>query len=198
MGIGTGFRHFSNGALQKPNAGINIIPLTFSLQYKVLEREVSNVAPELPPFKPHWSYSLYNSVGAKQLEMDEPVVFKNLLGFNAGYQFSYKYRIAAGIDMTYTQGGATRVAGPESNFSKNVSYGPYLGWEWFLTDRLYIPFYFGAYIHRNMENEEENVLFQRLGLRYAILPSQALVAGVGLKSHLGAADFIEFTLGTNF
>lgn len=198
MGIGTGFRHFSNGALQKPNAGINIIPLTFSLQYKVLEREVSNVAPELPPFKPHWSYSLYNSVGAKQLEMDEPVVFKNLLGFNAGYQFSYKYRIAAGIDMTYTQGGATRVAGPETDFSKNVSYGPYLGWEWFLTDRLYIPFYFGAYIHRNPENEEENVLFQRLGLRYAILPSQALVVGVGLKSHLGAADFIEFTLGTNF
>ncbi|MFN5476064.1 MAG: acyloxyacyl hydrolase, partial [Sphingobacteriales bacterium] len=193
MGIGTGFRHFSNGALQKPNAGINIIPLTLSLQYKILERQVTNFTPELPPFQKHWSYSLYNSVGAKQLVKGEPTVFKNLLGFNAGYKFSYKYRIAAGFDMTYTAGSPQRVSGSASNFSKSVSYGPYLGWEWYLTNRLYIPFYMGAYIHRNPENEEENVLFQRLGVRYALVPSHALVVGVGLKSHLGAADFIEFT-----
>ena len=198
MGIGTGFRHFSNGAFQKPNAGINIIPLSFSIQYKVLEKEVNNVRTELPPFRRQWSYSLYNSIGVKQIVRNQPAVFKDLIGFNAGYKFSYKYRLAAGFDFTYTAGSAQRNTAPESNFSKSVSYGPYVGWEWFLTDRLYIPFYLGAYLHRNMENEEENVLFQRIGLRYAVVPSQAFVVGIGLKSHLGAADFIEFTLGTNF
>lgn len=198
VGIGTGFRHFSNGALQKPNAGINIIPVTFSLQYKVRERQTTEELTELPAFRRRWGYSIYNSVGAKQLVKEEPIVFKNLFGFNAGYSLSYKYRAVAGLDFTYTAGSAARISGDASNFSKSVSYGPYIGWEWFLTDRIYIPIYIGAYLHRNIENEEEGVLYQRLGIRYCFLPSRSLMTGIGLKSHLGSADFIELTLGFRF
>jgi hypothetical protein len=196
--VGTGFRHYSNGALQKPNAGINVIPFTVSLEYKVMERLIPDALPTLPPFRKHWSYSVYNSVGAKQLEMGQPVVFKNLFGFNAGYKFSYKYRVAAGFDLTYTAGSSGRIPGNQSNFSKSVSYGPYVGWEWYLTDRIYLPIYLGTYLHRNEANEEQGMLFQRLGIRYALLPSRSLVIGTGLKSHLGSADFIEFTVGYNF
>jgi hypothetical protein len=198
IGIGTGFRHFSNGALQKPNAGINIIPLQFTLQYKMREITVANVAPQLPPFQKHWSYTIYNSVGAKQFGRDEPVVFKDLFGVNAGYQFSYKYKAVAGFDLTFTDGGQNRVKGDASNFSKSVSYGPYLGWEWYLTDRIYIPIYCGVYLHRNLKNEEEGALFQRLGIRYLLLPSRQLGVGIGLKTHLGSADFIELNLGYTF
>ena len=198
VGLGTGFRHYSNGALQKPNAGINIIPLNLSLQYKIRERQTTDYVAELPKFRRRWGYSIYNSVGAKQLVKEEPVVFKDVLGFNAGYSLSYKYRAVVGFEFTYTAGSAGRVDGDASQFSKSVSYGPYIGWEWFLTDRIYIPIYLGAYIHRNIANEEEGLLFQRLGFRYCFLPSRALVAGIGLKSHLGSADFMEFTLGMNF
>lgn len=198
LSVGTGFRHFSNGALKKPNAGINVIPFTLGLEYKMMERHIPDATPELPPFRRHWSYSVYNSVGAKQLEMGQPVVFKNLFGFNAGYKLSYKYRAVAGFDLTYTAGSAVRIPGDQSALSKSVSYGPYIGWEWYLTDRIYLPIYLGTYLHRNAGNEEEGSLFQRLGIRYALLPSRSLVIGGGLKSHLGSADFIEFTVGYNF
>ena len=198
LSAGTGFRHYSNGALKKPNAGINVIPFSLSVEYKMMERLVPNASPTLPPFRKRWIYSVYNSVGAKQLEMDKPVVFKNLFGVNAGYKFSYKHRAVAGFDLTYTAGAAGRIPGDQSALSKSVSYGPYIGWEWFLTDRIYFPVYLGAYLHRNIENEEQSLLFQRLGIRYAMLPSRSLVIGCGLRSHLGSADFVEFTLGYNF
>ena len=198
LGIGTGFKHFSNGALQKPNAGINIIPVSLSLQYKIRERQITDQIAELPKFRKQWGFSIYNSVGAKQIVQEEPVVFKNLFGFNAGYSLDYKYRAVAGMDFTYTAGGAERVSGEQSNFSKSVSYGPYIGWEWYLTDRIYIPIYIGAYLHRNIENEEESLFFQRIGIRYSFFPSKAMFAGIGLKVHLGSADFLDFTIGTNF
>lgn len=198
IGLGTGFRHFSNGALQKPNAGVNIIPVQFSVHYKMREVTVINVAKQLPPFQKHWSYSLYNSVGAKQFKRGEPVVFKDLFGFNAGYQFSYKYKAVGGFDLTFTDGGQDRVPYEASNVSKCVSYGPYVGWEWYLTDRIYIPIYCGVYLHRNIENEEEGILYQRLGIRYLLLPSRQLSTGIGLKTHLGSADFIELNIGYTF
>jgi hypothetical protein len=195
LAIATGYRHYSNGSVKQPNAGINIIPFQLSLKYRTREFNYDAVEAQLPEFKKNFSYVFYTNIGMKQLETEGSMIFKNLTGFNAGYQFSYKYRLALGFDLTYSAGGSERVPGDASSFSKHFSYGPYLGWEWFLTNRLYIPVYTGVYIHRNYENDETNQFFQRIGVRYLFLKNKQLSAGVGLKTHFGQADFVEFGLG---
>jgi opacity protein-like surface antigen len=195
LAIATGYRHYSNGSTKHPNAGINIIPFQLSLRYRTREFTYDVPAAQIPEFRKNFSYVIYTNVGMKQLDTGEALIFKNLTGFNAGYQFSYKYRVALGFDFTYSGGSCDRVDGDASSFSKHFSYGPYLGWEWFLTERLYIPVYAGVYIHRNYENDETNQFFQRIGVRYLMLKNKQLSAGIGLKTHFGQADFVEFGLG---
>lgn len=195
LSVGTGYRHYSNGSTKQPNAGINIVPVQLSVKYQTRKIVFHDATTPLPRYVRNFSYSIYNSVGMKQLTTDGPMIFKNLTGFNAGYQFSYKYRAVLGFDLTYSSGGSERVPGDASAFSKHFSYGPYLGWEWFFTERIYVPVYAGVYLHRNYENDETNPFYQRIGLRYLFLRNKQLSAGVGLKTHFGQADFVEFGLG---
>ena len=198
LSVGTGFRHYSNGSTRKPNAGINIIPIQLMAQFRTREVYHEGFVPELPAFRKHMSYMVYLGGGMKQMEMNEPMINKLGAGFNAGYHLSYKYRIVAGLDMTYSSGSGSRVSGDASAFNKSVSYGPYVGWDWYLTERLFIPVHIGAYIHRNYENDETNTFYQRLGIRYRMLKDKSLSIGTALRTHFGNADFIEFSVGHHF
>jgi hypothetical protein len=197
LSLGTGFRHFSNGSTKKPNAGINIIPIQLMAQYKIREIRHERFAEQLPPFRRHVRYAVMLGGGMKQMGLNEPMIYKFSLNTNASYHFSYKYAIQAGMDMIYTSGSYQRV--PEgSRFQRAVSYGPYIGWEWYLTERLFVPIQVGAYIHRNYENDETNGMYQRLGVRYLLLKNRNLSAGASLRSHFGNADFVELSLGWHF
>jgi hypothetical protein len=198
LSVGTGFRHYSNGSTRKPNAGVNIIPIQLMAQFRTRQVFHEGFVPELPKFNKHMSYMAYLTGGMKQMEVNGPMIYKLGAGFNAGYHLSYKYRIVAGFDMTYSSGSGSRVSGDASAFSKSVSYGPYVGWDWYLTERLFIPVHIGAYIHRKYENDETNALYQRLGIRYRLLKDKSLSIGTALRTHFGNADFIEFSIGHHF
>ncbi len=195
-GLGIGYKHFSNGATKKPNAGINLLPVQVSTQYRIDNSMRMNMT-KLPPFKPLYSFSLYTSSGMKQNNPGEELVYKNLTGIFLGYQFSYKYKAGLGFDLTYSSGGTHRVAQEATAFSSNFSYGFYAGWEWYITDRLYVPINLGLYLHHNPENSETTLVYERIGLRYLMF-NRHFSLGPSLKAHAGTADFIEFNLGWVF
>ena len=195
IGLGIGYKHYSNGATKKPNAGINLMPVQLSAQYKIDNALKDNIN-ILPAFKPFVSLSLYTSSGMKQNNPGEELIYKNLAGLFLGYQFSYKYKLGIGFDLTYSSGGTHRVSGA-SAFSSNFSYGIFTGWEWYVTDRLYIPVNLGVYLHHNRENSETTLFYERLGLRYLFF-NHHFAVGPSLKAHAGTADFIEFNLGWTF
>jgi hypothetical protein len=195
LGLGIGYKHFSNGSTKKPNAGINLAPLQVSAQYKI-DNTPGSKLDKLPPFKSFWSFSLYTSSGMKQNNPGEELIYKNLTGMFLAYQFSYKYKMGLGFDLNYSSGGTRRVANA-SAFSSNFSYGIYTGWEWYLTERLYIPISLGLYLHHNPENSETTLMYERIGVRYLFF-NRHFSMGPGLKAHAGTADFIEFNLGWVF
>lgn len=195
LGLGIGYKHFSNGATKKPNAGINLVPVQLSAEYKLDPRQREPLKP-LPAFKPFYSFSLYTASGFKQNNPWEELVYKNLTGIFLGYQFSYKYKIGIGFDLTFSSGGVRRVPNV-SAFSANFSYGIYTGWEWYITDKLYVPINLGVYLHHNRENSEHSVFYERIGLRYLMLKHH-LSVGPSLKAHGGTADFIELNIGWIF
>jgi hypothetical protein len=195
-GLGIGYKHFSNGATKKPNAGINLLPVQVCMQYRI-DNSVSKNSTRLPPFKPLYSFSVYTSSGMKQNNPGEELIYKNLTGFFLGYQFSYKYKAGLGFDLTYSSGGTHRVAQEATAFSSNFSYGLYAGWEWYITDRLNVPINLGLYLHHNPENSETTMVYERIGLRYLMF-NRHFSLGPSLKAHAGTADFIEFNLGWVF
>jgi hypothetical protein len=91
---------------------------------------------------------------------------------------------------------AERSGNPDVGFWDQTSIAIAGAWEWKLTERLYAPVGLGFYLHRNRENQESTVYYERVGLRY--LMSENLQFGVQIKAHRIKADFFEFTLGYRF
>jgi hypothetical protein len=85
------------------------------------------------------------------------------------------------------------VSGDKSDFNKNFSYAPVVCWEWPITKHLSLPLGIGVYLNRNEENDETENVYQRVGARYRF--NNNLFAGISLKAHYGAADYVEYTMG---
>jgi hypothetical protein len=85
----------------------------------------------------------------------------------------------------------------KSNFNKQFSYGFAGLFEWLVTQRLYLPFNFGIHLNKNEENFEQ-LLYQRIGLRYLLGRQKKMMIGVGLKVTEFHADYVEWTIGYTF
>lgn len=194
-----GLKHFSNGSTRKPNAGINLVPFSIGIRYnfqpklEVAEQLVLRQRPILFE-EGYWNLMLYS--GSKNYEVGEKTYFRG--GFNLSYIWdkSYKYRYGLGLDVFFAPGLAERSGTPDVGFWDQTSVAIAGAWEWKLTERLYAPVGLGFYLHRNRENQESTVYYERVGLRYLL--TEKLQLGLQIKAHRIQADFFEFTLGYRF
>ena len=190
-----GFKHFSNGAFQLPNAGINLLPTTIGLQYKLgdPDEEVYPYKLEVPK---HQKYGIWNFnfiAGSKNYEEGERNYFKGGFGVNYLYALSYKYRLGAGVDVYYSEGYAERDSSDASDFEKSTAIAINGAWEWMLNKNLYVPLAVGFYIQRNEANGDKAPIYLRAGMRYRF--DNNIFLGGTIKAHGGAADIFEWTLG---
>ncbi len=196
-GLGIGFKHFSNGRIHLPNSGINLLPLTVTTEYNFGENYTDIQKEKLTRFIPFNMLNIYGAAGVKKFEYDGARYFKSTLSVNVLRQFSYKYRYGLGFDLFYTAGSLDRVNDDKNNFNKQFSYGFAGLFEWLVTERLYLPFNFGIHLNKNEENFEE-LLYQRIGLRYLLGKQKKMMIGVGLKTTEFHADYVEWALGYTF
>ncbi|TLX76612.1 acyloxyacyl hydrolase [Labilibacter sediminis] len=191
-----GFKHFSNGAFKLPNSGINLIPMTVALRYRLNKEEVPDEQVILDPYKQHNLINVTYSAGSKNYDAGERNYLKSTLGVNYLKQINYKYRVGLGVDIFHAAGALDRNDSDKSNFSKSVSLAVVGSWEWAITQKLYAPIGVGVYVHRNKENGEREVYYERVGLRYRF--ADHLCAGLTIKAHAGVADMFEWTIGYTF
>lgn len=196
MGMGVSFHHFSNGALALPNKGINLIPLSLSLNYQP-QKEIP-VQRDVPikPYSRKWMYDLHYGMGFKQLREDiNKLYLKISLAFYASRHVSHKWRIGGGLDIFYAASGNKKEIAEDKagRISSIFSGGPSFYLVHILNERLILNGNIGCYIHKQRFNGEVNRFFLRAGIRYYIYKN--LNAGLSIKAHMGKADFIEWTLG---
>lgn len=191
-----GFKHFSNGSFKKPNYGINLIPLTLGVTYKVGDDNVEHYRRPVPEFIKNNQLNLTLAFGSKNYVNEDPNYLKMTMGINYLRAVNYKYRIGVGIDVFYSGASELRTESGTASFSDAVSYAVVPNWEWVITERLYIPLGIGVYLHRNVENDEKYGYYERAGIRYRV--TDHLSAGVTIKAHAGVADYFEWTLGYTF
>lgn len=189
-----GLKHFSNGAAKKPNAGINLFPLNLSMKIKlgnINPIPISSVEIPEKELRSFWNLALYT--GIRNYEIGDPSYFRGGLGVSYLFEPAYKYRFGIGLDLFWAQGMGLRFPERTFSFSDQTSLAIVGSWEWRLTERLYIPIGFGAYLYRNELNQEITWFYERVGARYCF--SNNLFAGMQIKAHKAKADFFEFTFG---
>ena len=188
-----GFKHFSNGSFKQPNFGINLIPATIGVSYKLDKEPIIHDKRQIPVYKKHGLMNVALSAGSKNYEVGGENFLKNTLTVDYLRQINYKYRIGVGLDFFYSDRANLRNRSDASKLSKFYSLAATGSWEWVLTEKLYIPIAIGFYLHRNPENDEKTFYYERVGIRYRI--TDHVFAGVTIKAHGGAADYFEWTIG---
>lgn len=198
VGAGFAFHHFSNGALSLPNKGINLIPLTVSVNYQP-RTFIPYKRAGLIPYSKKMVFDVSYGAGVKQLDRNsDERYFKTTLGLYASKYVSYKWRLGAGYELFYSESGNYEdIAGDRAGkFGSLISGGPSFYIVHVLNNKLTLNGNIGYYLHHQHFNGEIKKMFLRAGARYYIFKD--INAGVSIKAHAGKADFIEWTLGYTF
>ncbi|MFC3197960.1 acyloxyacyl hydrolase [Parapedobacter deserti] len=195
MGAGFAFHHFSNGAIRKPNSGINLVPLTVALTYLPKPRRFDFSEAPVPPLEKAHHVDMHYAAGIKQYEPGGRRYFKSTLGLYWNRPLSYKWRLGLGADIFYSQSGSDteKAGGKASTPGALFSGGPALNIDHLLTSRLYLNGNVGWYLHRNVFNGETDPIFLRMGVRYRVMGNS--YTGISIKAHKAVADFVEWTVG---
>ena len=208
--------HFSNGGTQRPNHGLNQIgPILFA-------RYDTDAPVQLPirrqglEYQKKWDLTFTASGGKRNLDLpiwDLPLTpeqkeqygnqsyFIGNVTAGAAYRFSFKSRVAMGLDFCYdeTVGDLMRIEAAkqgttaEPKTSDSLELGAFGGYEIF-AHRTHLILHFGYKLFTKDVEERLPKFYQRLGVRQFVYKNW--FAGLNVRFHeIGSADNLEWTVG---
>lgn len=207
---GLGFTHFSNGAIKKPNKGLNIVNPFVELNYSLNDRpELTKHSVE--QYKTHKEIAMHFGYTRKQEEYkspnkDIPSTIGTFDAYNLSIawlkQSTWKNKYGFGVDIGYdTQGGLstsidnseTVVLNKATGFANNFKLSVYGTYE-FCIDRLSIASSLGAYLYKTDYPHSPPIIYQRIGLKYHF--KNDIYLAVLVRAHnLSVANLLEFCIG---
>ena len=198
--FGVSFVHFSNGASNLPNMGMNLLGAKVILEHNVVrERPVVHVREDIPKWDKRHGLFIYQAVGSKQLTSDGTKYINTTTSLAYKYWMSYKSQLIGQIDAFYDSSNNSGEPGREmvpewdrTNPANLWSVGAFVGYE-AVYNRLSFVCGWGYYVWRNYEYSKNS--YQRFGIRYRVY--EGLAVGIGLKARTFAADYIEISVGYN-
>lgn len=181
--------HFSNGAIKKPNYGLNTLGLSFGVTYRIDGKEVCDKNPQPAGFerKPH--INLYLGTGIKETG---PAGGKKYYPVSLSIEYlmprAQGYPLMAGLDIMFDKSAQFHIELSGNHYSP-VNDDFQVG----LKTGLLIPFdrlafygQLGVYLYN--PNPRLPILYQKVGVRYLITAKVQLQ--LELKTHLNNADHV--------
>jgi hypothetical protein len=190
--------HFSNGALKMPNSGVNIPAVHLGISY--IPHPPQRIPLNKDSVRSNWpkGYSAFLSAAftIKETYLPGGRKFPGIVVLAyINRRISAKSALHIGLDATcntairYQLSKDTTI---HSNQKPDFKQGAFIiGHELFISNRLSMINQLGIYMYRPYKTNEKPV-YQRNGLKYRF--SKNMYAGVTLKTHLGTADFMEWSL----
>ena len=196
LSIGIDMTHFSNGAAQLPNYGINIpyISLGYgrylkSISYKKLKIDSVKIGSSLPLNK--WLFTTLGIYGHKEVnDIGGKKYSVYALNLSAKRFFNHKAGWELDLDVISKQaifGYFPEISKSQMDILQLGIYTAYL----VPFDRFHFVFGMGAYIRDKYKPEDP--VYHRIGCRYQF--PNGLIGNFTLKTHFGRADYLEFGLG---
>lgn len=218
---GMDFYHHSNGAMNRPNKGANVIGPSVSLLYEPYARELAT-APHRRrdrPFGRQWTAEVAVGVGMKTLNEDWQLTqfrtapgapgyrtdhFRRYLTYSLQTNLMCRYarRWASGIGVDVFYGTyADRVAEIDRQQGIDARHSP---WSVGVAarhrayyHRLSLDMSLGVYLFRHMGDNARQVeapYYERIGVHYTFPGRHGLSVGLDVKAHKTKADYTEITL----
>lgn len=207
---GFSLTHFSNGALKKPNFGLNTIAPKIGVSYH-FKQTPDFIKTEIPKFDPknEWLISVF--VAAKNVIFDSvdinitekyEGVFYLISGISSVYnrQISHKSKIGLGVSMAYNGAIDAQVA-VENNeletisspFINKLQISIYPSYE-LVVRRVSMVLQPAFYLYRKKLENQSPVFHQRIGLKYYFYKN--FYASIILHDYdFHVSDFIEWNIG---
>jgi len=191
---GLGFNHMSNGKMQTPNLGLNLLDWHLSAGYYLGQRK-NRITKKIQKRDKHIFMAIVSG-GVKEftepnlgkyfagnitLEYEHPV--GNKIAFGAGTDYFYDgviHQKLIDLDDTKASLHAGRL-GVHASYSINYS-------------KISFIVQLGVYI--NPYYKDDGLIYDRIGFRYKI--TNHIVLNTTMKTHWGRADIIEFGMGYYF
>lgn len=183
--------HFSNGATEMPNLGINLATLSVGYAHYFKPIEFNDVDRILNWDKKKWNYYLLGVGSVKEVYPTGGRKYPAAsLSFLVQKQFFPKFGIDLSADLFYNSS-----LGAEEEMVKQTQLfqsGVYVGF--FLPiNRLELLTGVGAYLCDYFKTN--GAVYNRFGLRYKL--NEKWLINFTIKAHLGRADYIEYGIGYN-
>jgi len=188
------FIHFSNGKMQSPNKGLNLITNNLGVAYHFgnLTTYKGTVPSPIKPAK-HQVW-LWAGAGAKTVSRDRPDhKFASTLGLQYRKASSPFTAWGGGIDLFYDKSLPEQEATTNEPLTEKYhQLGIHADLDKHLASFIF-TMQVGTYLYTPISPEAP--VYTRLGLRYA--PNAHLWFNVSLKAHYAIASFIEWGMGFN-
>jgi hypothetical protein len=198
--LGLSVDHLSNGAMQRPNLGINVVGLNAGYTGALGRAPLPPGAVPRAARDSTWrsdrtiAFVVLNGGWNEVFPVGSGRRFVASLSASGYHRVSAKSAVGAGLDLFHK--ASLRIAAPELADSPSVELlqaGVHLGWN-LLLGNMALQFETGTYLRTPVP--ERAVVYTRVGMRQRITPK--LFANLSLKSHFFVADHFEIGLGYRF
>ena len=181
--------HYSNGNMNKPNKGLNLLGAEAGVRYSIQKSATERNVEPVVPIQKSSSILVFGAYGWKK-EVTYATGFP-VGSLSVGYYrtISHKSRWSTGIDF-FLDEGALYYTQKENTLNNKLAYGIFGGHELTISE-LSIVTQIGLYL-RN-PNPRDPFYYERLGLRYTI--AKRIIPSLTLKAHEFKVDFVEWGLG---
>lgn len=207
--------HFSNGGTQRPNNGLNQVGPILFLKYDTDEPAVvPSIRRDVAPVK-SWDLATTLSAGKRNLDLrfDDPALREKYgnrsypilnLTTVAGYRFTFRSRLAVGLDLAYDGSvgdlvkvdGLNRGVNASADTSDSYELGLVGGYEIY-AHRTHVLLHLGYKVWSAEVEGRLPKFYQRLGVRQFVY--EAWFVGLNVRFHeIGSADNLEWNAGYSF
>jgi len=201
--------HFSNGRIETPNYGLNMVGVNLGVQYyfnsaRKLLQKINPDYPvrsrpiwmdaELKPWQSYYEWSVGIAAGIVQAGMHEEYYGTFSLTTDLYRRYDYVGGIGVGLDLFY-DGSMLKELSDAGESIRDDWYkllvGAHVGHRFYIW-RFSIDLNLGTYVFKKTDIHKN--IFARLGLKYSL--TDRWYSGVALKTQgLSAADWVEWGIG---
>lgn len=192
---GFSFNHFSSGAIETPNLGLNQITTNFGVKFLYSTYNYSlpkRTTPYL--YNKEFEFSCYYAASFKENSTYEnKKYFINSIIFDAASRISTKRSLGIGINIIADPSIKPLLKEEYDGIHNIFRIGIHAMQELYMTDDLSIIFHLGTYAYNYYKEDKKFLIYSKIGLRYTF--ADRYFANILLKTHTTTADYIEFGIG---
>jgi hypothetical protein len=195
LNLGVGLTHISNGALKRPNFGINLPTMHVGLGVTISKGDAEYKKDSVKIFKRKTYYHIAPFMGLKEVyPVNGPKYFVGGISALVERRVNRKSGLHAGLDFSYDHSKKSEIKNDTLNldnvFLNRAQAAILIGHELYI-NRLSLLTQGGIYLYD--PTHLNNSFYQKVGFKYYV--TEKIFVNMTMKLHLGIADWIEWGIG---